>query len=50
MPRSRTDQTASLAEALSVPLVGAEYRAAVAFVVLLAVLVIRPAGIGGVRE
>ncbi len=39
-----------LAEALSVPLVGAEYRAAVAFVVLLAVLVIRPAGIAGARE
>ena len=39
-----------LAEALSVPLVGAEYRAAVAFVVLLAVLVIRPAGIAGGRE
>ena len=38
-----------LAEALSVPLVGAEYRAAVAFVVLLAVLVIRPAGIAGGR-
>jgi branched-chain amino acid transport system permease protein len=39
-----------LAEALSVPLVGAEYRAAVAFLVLLAVLLVRPAGIAGARE
>lgn len=36
-----------LAEALAVPLVGAEYRAAVAFVVLLAVLLVRPTGILG---
>jgi branched-chain amino acid transport system permease protein len=36
-----------LAEALAVPLVGAEYRAAVAFVVLLAVLLVRPTGIMG---
>lgn len=36
-----------LAEALAVPLVGAEYRAAVAFVVLLAVLTARPTGILG---
>ena len=38
-----------LAEALAVPLVGAEYRAAVAFVVLIAVLLVRPAGLGGAR-
>jgi branched-chain amino acid transport system permease protein len=39
-----------LAEALAVPLVGAEYRAAVAFTVLLAVLVVRPRGLLGARE
>ena len=39
-----------IAESLAVPLVGAEYRAAVAFVVLLVVLVFRPAGILGGRE
>ena len=39
-----------LAEALAVPLVGAEYRAAVAFVVLLDVLLIRPRGLFGERE
>jgi branched-chain amino acid transport system permease protein len=38
-----------LAEALAVPLVGAEYRAAVAFLVLIAVLVVRPAGLAGAR-
>jgi len=38
-----------LAEALAVPLIGAEYRAAVAFLVLIAVLVVRPVGIGGTR-
>jgi branched-chain amino acid transport system permease protein len=38
-----------LAEALSVPLVGAEYRAAVAFLVLLAVLLVRPSGLLGRR-
>jgi branched-chain amino acid transport system permease protein len=38
-----------LAEALAVPLVGGEYRAAVAFLVLIAVLVVRPAGIAGTR-
>jgi branched-chain amino acid transport system permease protein len=38
-----------LAEALAVPLVGAEYRAAVAFLVLIAVLVVRPAGLAGSR-
>jgi branched-chain amino acid transport system permease protein len=39
-----------LAEALAVPLVGAEYRAAVAFAALLAVLVVRPRGLLGARE
>jgi branched-chain amino acid transport system permease protein len=39
-----------LAEALSVPLVGAEYRAAVAFAVLLGVLLLRPRGLLGTRE
>ena len=39
-----------LAEALAVPLIGAEYRAAVAFLVLLAVLLVRPTGIAGARE
>jgi branched-chain amino acid transport system permease protein len=38
-----------LAEALAVPLIGGEYRAAVAFLVLIAVLVLRPAGLGGAR-
>lgn len=38
-----------LAEALAVPLVGAEYRAAVAFLVLIAVLLVRPAGLAGAR-
>jgi branched-chain amino acid transport system permease protein len=38
-----------LAEALSVPLIGAEYRAAVAFLVLLAVLLMRPTGLLGER-
>jgi len=33
-----------LAEALAVPLVGAEYRAAVAFLILLVVLLVRPRG------
>jgi branched-chain amino acid transport system permease protein len=39
-----------LAEALAVPLAGAEYRAAVAFTVLLAVLLVRPRGLLGARE
>lgn len=39
-----------VAEALAVPLIGAEYRAAVAFLVLIVVLLIRPAGIAGTRE
>ncbi|MET0429367.1 MAG: branched-chain amino acid ABC transporter permease [Microvirga sp.] len=34
-----------LAESLSVPLVGAEYRAATAFVVLIAILLVRPTGL-----
>jgi branched-chain amino acid transport system permease protein len=38
-----------LAEALAVPLIGAEYRAAVAFLVLLAVLLLRPTGVFGDR-
>ena len=36
-----------LAEALAVPLVGAQYRAAVSFVILLAVLLVRPRGLFG---
>jgi branched-chain amino acid transport system permease protein len=38
-----------LAEAASVPLVGAEYRAATAFVVLIAILLTRPTGLFGER-
>jgi branched-chain amino acid transport system permease protein len=38
-----------LAEALAVPLIGAEYRAAVAFLVLIAVLLLRPTGLAGAR-
>lgn len=38
-----------LAESLAVPLIGAEYRAAVAFAVLLAVLLVRPTGLFGER-
>lgn len=38
-----------LAESLSVPLVGAEYRAATAFVVLIAILLVRPTGLFGER-
>jgi branched-chain amino acid transport system permease protein len=38
-----------LAEALAVPLVGAEYRAAVAFLVLITVLLLRPSGLAGPR-
>ena len=38
-----------LAEAAAVPLVGAQYRAAVAFLVLLAVLLVRPTGLFGAR-
>jgi branched-chain amino acid transport system permease protein len=39
-----------LAEAASVPLVGAGYRGAVAFLVLIAVLIVRPTGLFGQRE
>ncbi len=39
-----------LAEAASVPLVGAGYRGAVAFLVLIAVLIVRPSGLFGQRE
>lgn len=39
-----------LAEALSVQLVGAEWRAAVAFVILVAVLLLRPQGLFGRRQ
>jgi branched-chain amino acid transport system permease protein len=38
-----------LAEALAVPLIGAEYRAAVAFLILLAMLLVRPTGLFGGR-
>jgi branched-chain amino acid transport system permease protein len=38
-----------IAEAAAVPLIGAEWRAAVAFLILLAVLLIRPAGLFGRR-
>jgi len=38
-----------LAESLSVPLVGAEYRAATAFAVLIAILMLRPSGLFGAR-
>ena len=38
-----------LAESLSVPLVGAEYRAATAFVVLIGILLLRPNGLFGER-
>jgi branched-chain amino acid transport system permease protein len=38
-----------LAESASVPLVGAEYRAATAFVVLIAILLTRPTGLFGER-
>lgn len=38
-----------LAEALAVPVIGAEYRAAVAFVILLGMLLVRPTGLFGVR-
>ncbi len=39
-----------IAEAAAVPLAGAQYRAAVAFVVLLAMLLVRPRGLFGGRE
>ena len=39
-----------LAEAATVQVVGAEYRAAIAFLILIAVLLLRPAGIFGMRD
>lgn len=39
-----------LAQSLAVPLVGAEYRAAVAFLVLILILFVRPTGLFGERE
>jgi branched-chain amino acid transport system permease protein len=38
------------AEAAAVEVVGADYRAAIAFLILIAVLLVRPSGIFGVRE
>jgi branched-chain amino acid transport system permease protein len=38
-----------LAESAAVPLVGAEYRAAAAFAVLIAILLVRPQGLFGER-
>jgi branched-chain amino acid transport system permease protein len=38
------------AESLAVHLGGAEFRAAVAFLILIAVLLVRPTGLFGVRE
>ena len=39
-----------LAEAAAVPLVGADFRGAVAFLLLIAVLLVRPTGLFGARE
>ncbi|MDQ7250295.1 branched-chain amino acid ABC transporter permease [Dongia sedimenti] len=39
-----------LAESMAVQFVGAEYRAAIAFLLLIAVLLVRPAGLFGKRE
>jgi branched-chain amino acid transport system permease protein len=39
-----------VSEAVAVQVVGADYRAAVAFVILIAVLLVRPTGLLGVRE
>ena len=39
-----------LAEAFTVQLIGAEWRAGVAFVILMAVLLVRPTGLFGVTE
>jgi branched-chain amino acid transport system permease protein len=39
-----------LAEAAAVEVVGADYRAAIAFLILIAVLLVRPSGLFGVRE
>jgi ABC-type branched-subunit amino acid transport system permease subunit len=39
-----------VSEALAVQFVGADYRAAVAFVILIVVLLVRPAGLLGLRQ
>jgi branched-chain amino acid transport system permease protein len=39
-----------VSEAAAVQIVGADYRAAVAFVILIAVLLVRPTGLFGIRE
>jgi branched-chain amino acid transport system permease protein len=39
-----------LSEAAAVQVVGANYRAAVAFIILIAALLVKPTGIFGVRE
>ena len=39
-----------LAESLSVPIFGAEYRAAIAFLILIAILLVRPTGLFGERR
>jgi branched-chain amino acid transport system permease protein len=39
-----------ISEALAVQIVGADYRAAIAFVILIAVLLVRPAGLFGLRQ
>jgi branched-chain amino acid transport system permease protein len=39
-----------VAEAAAVQIVGADYRAAVAFMILIAVLLLKPSGLFGVRE
>jgi branched-chain amino acid transport system permease protein len=39
-----------IAEAAAVQIVGADYRAAVAFLILIAVLLVKPSGLFGVRE
>jgi branched-chain amino acid transport system permease protein len=39
-----------LAQSAAVPIVGAEFRAAIAFLILIAVLLFRPAGLFGARE
>ena len=39
-----------VAEAIAVQFVGAEYRAAIAFLILIAVLLVRPTGLFGERE
>ncbi|MGB9143401.1 MAG: branched-chain amino acid ABC transporter permease, partial [Aestuariivirga sp.] len=37
-------------ESVAVQIVGADYRAAIAFIILIAVLLVRPAGLFGVQE